>query len=89
MRQRLIKIIRVVIFPDNPFEILRTYMRDFQNQPVVCDNSLAETYTKIPEQFVGMRNSIAIILGTIYYIETEFSTAMSYFEDALKRNIQE
>ncbi len=67
-------------------KILRTYMRDFQNQPVVCDNSLAETYTKIPEQFVGMRNSIAIILGTIYYMENDFSTAMSYFEDALKRD---
>lgn len=67
-------------------KILRTYMQDFQNQPVVCDNSLAEAYAQIPEQYVGMRNSVAIIIGSIYYMENDFSTAMDYFGDALERD---
>ena len=67
-------------------KILRIYMLDFQNQSVVCSDSLSATYAQIPEQFVGMRNSVAIILGTIFYMEDDFSTAMYYFEDALERD---
>lgn len=67
-------------------KILHIYMLDFQNQSVVCDGSLSTMYAQIPDQFVGMRNSVAIILGTIFYMEDDFSTAMYYFEDALERD---
>ena len=66
--------------------ILRTYIADFQNQSVELDKSLAEAYGSIPESNSGMRNSVAIILGTIHYMENDFSTALCYYEDALERD---
>lgn len=66
--------------------ILRAYMTDFQNQPVKLDNSLAEAYASIPDSNSGMRNSVAVGLGTIHYMENDFSNALDYFEDALERD---
>ncbi len=67
-------------------KILRTYMLDLKNETIALDGSLSDAYARIPDDFVGMRNSVAIILGTIYYMENDFSTAMYYFEDALERD---
>jgi LuxR family maltose regulon positive regulatory protein len=64
--------------------ILRIYISDFQNQSVDLDKSLAEAYGSIPESNSGMRNSVAIILGTIHYMENDFPTALRYYEDALE-----
>ena len=65
---------------------LRAYLADFQNQPVVLDESLEQAYAGIPEENTGMRNSVAVMIGTIYYMEGDFSTAMRYFQDALERD---
>ena len=33
-----------------------------------------------------MRNSVAVVLGTIHYMEGDFVSAMRYYEDALERD---
>jgi ATP/maltotriose-dependent transcriptional regulator MalT len=35
---------------------------------------------------VGMRNSIAVVLGTILYMEGDFQTSARYFRDAIERD---
>jgi LuxR family transcriptional regulator, maltose regulon positive regulatory protein len=65
---------------------LRAYMADFQNLPVALDNSLREAYAAIPEGNTGLRNSVAVVLGTIHYMEGDFVGAMRYYEDALERD---
>ena len=67
-------------------KILHAYLKDFQNQPVPLDSSLEEAYTAIPEGNTGMRNSVAVVLGTIHYMEGDFVNAMRYYEDALERD---
>jgi LuxR family maltose regulon positive regulatory protein len=67
-------------------KILRAYLADFQNQPVQLDNSLEEAYSAIPEGNTGMRNSVAVVLGTIHYMEGDFAGAMRYYQDALERD---
>ena len=53
---------------------------------MVLDESLEQAYAGIPEENTGMRNSVAVMIGTIYYMEGDFSTAMRYFQDALERD---
>jgi LuxR family maltose regulon positive regulatory protein len=65
---------------------LRAHLTDFQNKPVVLDESLGQAYAAIPEENVGMRNSVAVMIGTIYFMEADFTNAMRYFEDALERD---
>jgi len=65
---------------------LRAYLADFQNLPVSLDNSLSEAYAAILEGNTGMRNSVAVVLGTIHYMEGDFVSAMRYYEDALERD---
>jgi len=67
-------------------KILRAYLADFQNQPVQLDDSLEEAYSAIPEGHTGMRNSVAVVLGTIHYMEGDFASAMRYYQDALERD---
>lgn len=67
-------------------KILRAYLADFQNQPVQLDDSLEEAYAAIPEGNTGMRNSVAVVLGTIHYMEGDFAGAMRYYQDALERD---
>ncbi len=67
-------------------KILRAYLRDLQNLPVQLDSSLDEAYAAIPESNTGMRNSVAVVLGTIYYMEGDFTNAMRYYADALERD---
>jgi LuxR family transcriptional regulator, maltose regulon positive regulatory protein len=65
---------------------LRIYLADIQNRPVQLDNSLEETYAILPESNTGMLNSVAVVLGTIHYMEGDFANAMRYYEDALERD---
>ncbi|HEX2981208.1 MAG TPA: LuxR C-terminal-related transcriptional regulator, partial [Anaerolineaceae bacterium] len=65
---------------------LRAYLADLQNEPVQIDDSLGEVYAAIPENSTGMRNSVAVMLGTIHYMEGDFLTAMRYYADALERD---
>ena len=53
---------------------------------MALDSSLAEAYQRIPESDTGMRNSVAVVLGTLHYMEGDFSNAMRYYEDALERD---
>jgi LuxR family transcriptional regulator, maltose regulon positive regulatory protein len=66
--------------------ILRAYLADHEDQPVTLDKSLANAYSAIPESSTGMRNSLAIVLGTLYYMNGEFSLAMQYYQDAMQRD---
>lgn len=62
---------------------LRAYLADLRNQPVALDESLERACAAIPETNPGMRNSVAVIVGTICYMEGDFAAALRYFEDAL------
>lgn len=65
---------------------LRTYLSDMANQPVEVNESLDLVMAAIPESNVGMRNSVAVVIGTLFYMEGKFNDAMRYFEDALARD---
>ena len=67
-------------------KVLRAYLNDIANQPVVLDEALAQAYELIPEENTGMRNSVAVVLGTIHFMENDFSGAERYFADALQRD---
>jgi LuxR family transcriptional regulator, maltose regulon positive regulatory protein len=67
-------------------KILRAYLLDFENQPLKLDSSLAEAYSAIPEDSTGMRNSIAVVLGTLHYMEGDFGGAMQYYREAIERD---
>ncbi|MFM8320230.1 MAG: LuxR C-terminal-related transcriptional regulator [Chloroflexota bacterium] len=65
---------------------LRVYVDDLANRPVVLDDALALAPQAIPEGNTGMRNSVDVVIGTIYYMEGEFAAALRYFEDARQRD---
>jgi LuxR family maltose regulon positive regulatory protein len=67
-------------------QVLRAYVDDMHNRPVRLDNTLRRAFLTIPEENVGMRNSVAVVLGGLHYIENDFSTAESYFMDAIRRD---
>ncbi len=67
-------------------KVLRAYRTDLDNQPVELDESLEQAFAAIPEGNTGMRNSVAVVLGTIHYMEGDFGTAMGYYQDALERD---
>lgn len=62
---------------------LRAYITDLQNQPVALEESLALAYAAVPETNPGMRNSVAVVIGMIHFMEGDFATAIQYYEDAL------
>lgn len=68
--------------------MLRAFLDDFANQTPALDDSLAQAVEAVPEDNIGMRNSIAVVLGTIYYMESDFQTAARYFQDAIWRDQQ-
>jgi LuxR family transcriptional regulator, maltose regulon positive regulatory protein len=67
-------------------KIMRAYVTDNQNLPVESCEQLEEAYTTIPEENVGMRNSVAVAIGSVFYMEGDFTNALHYFEDALQRD---
>ncbi len=67
-------------------KILRAMLTDYQNQLVALDDSIEHGYVAIPEENVGMKNSVAVVIGTVYFMEGNFTTALHYFEDALERD---
>ncbi len=69
-------------------KILRAMLTDYQNQSVTLDESFEQGYATISDENVGMKNSVAVVIGTVYYMEGDFATAVYYFEDALKRDKQ-
>ena len=88
---------RTLSNPDRPAEpgdlanrafakVLRAYRADLDNQPVELDASFEQAFAAIPEGNTGLRNSVAVVLGTIHYMEGDFGTAMRYLQDALERD---
>jgi LuxR family transcriptional regulator, maltose regulon positive regulatory protein len=67
-------------------KILRAYLADFENRSVQLDDSLEDAYSAIPESSTGMRNSVAVVLGTLHYMNGNFTRAMHYYQDALERD---
>jgi len=49
---------------------------------------LEQAYTAIPEENVGMRNSMAVAIGSVFFMEGDFASALIYFEDALQRDMR-
>lgn len=62
---------------------LRAYVTDLRNQPVMLDESLERAYAAISEANPGMRNSVAVVIGMICFMEGDFSSALRYYEAAL------
>lgn len=67
---------------------LRAYLADLHNQPVKLESSLDEALEAIPQENTGMRNSVAVMIGTLYYMEGDFRRAMHCFESAYENDIQ-
>jgi LuxR family maltose regulon positive regulatory protein len=62
---------------------LRAYVDDLGNRPVEMDGSFAVAYAAIPEENPGMRNSVGVVIGMLYFMEGEFDTALRYYEEAI------
>ena len=45
-----------------------------------------KAFAAIPEANSAMRNSVAVLLGTISYMEGDFAGVMRYSQDALERD---
>jgi LuxR family maltose regulon positive regulatory protein len=67
-------------------KIIRAALDAFNNRPVQISEGLEKALTAIPEQNVAMRNSVAILLGTICYMQGDFARAKHYYQDALERD---
>ena len=65
---------------------IRAFLNDFRNQPVKIDDTLKQAFAAIPEANSAMRNSVAVLLGTISYMEGDFAGVMHYCQDALERD---
>jgi LuxR family transcriptional regulator, maltose regulon positive regulatory protein len=63
---------------------LRAYLADLANQPVQLDDELPRALDLIPEEAAGMRNSVAVVLGTLYFMENDFAAAQRFFEEAVR-----
>lgn len=70
-------------------KIMRACLTDNQNLPVRAIDDLKIACSNIPEDNVGMRNSVEVVLGTILYMEGDFVDALGYFDKALQRDIRE
>jgi LuxR family maltose regulon positive regulatory protein len=66
--------------------VLRAYLDDFANRTPALDSRLEQAIEAVPVENVGMRNSIAVVLGSIHYMEADFPTAARYFRDAVERD---
>jgi LuxR family transcriptional regulator, maltose regulon positive regulatory protein len=62
---------------------LRAYLADLANQPVQLDDGVPRALDLIPEEAAGMRNSVAVVLGTLYFMENDFAAAQRFFEAAV------
>ncbi len=67
---------------------LHAYLANLRNQPVALDESLELAYTTVPENNPGMRNSVAVIIGMICFMEADFTSAMRFYENALALDIR-
>lgn len=67
-------------------KVVRAYLDDFANRTPNLDISMDQAIETVPVENVGMRNSIAVVLGTIHYMEGDFQTAAGYFRDAIERD---
>ncbi len=66
---------------------LRAYLADLSNQPAALDEEAAvQAFEAVPEENTGMRNSVAVLLGTIFFMEGNFKTAEAYYLNALERD---
>jgi LuxR family transcriptional regulator, maltose regulon positive regulatory protein len=68
--------------------ILNAYLLDYDNLTVSENKNLWQDYMLIPEENTGMRNSVAVILGTISYMEGDFRAAEQYYKDAIARDVR-
>ena len=61
------------------FEItIRAFLEDSRNQPVKVDDTLKQAFAAIPEEYTAMRSSVAVLLGTLCYMEGDFNNAIFY-----------
>ncbi|WP_160317475.1 LuxR C-terminal-related transcriptional regulator [Ornatilinea apprima] len=67
--------------------VLWAYLDDMDNQHVQVDPTFKNAILSVPEENVGMRNSIAVVIGSIFFMEGEFKQAVDFFRDAIDRDI--
>ena len=65
---------------------LRAYLADLYNQPVRLDDATVQPVEAVPEENTGMRNSVAVMLGTIQFMEGHFGAAEAFYREALDRD---
>ncbi len=68
--------------------VLRAYVKDFANQSNPLDPDLDQALRLAAEDQVAMRNSIAVVLGTLYFMEGDFIAAERYFLETIQRDKQ-
>ena len=62
---------------------MRAYIADFGDQAPDLTTLGPEAVQFVPESNVGMRNSVAVVLGTLYYMESRFPEASRFFLEAI------
>lgn len=67
--------------------VLWAHLDDMANQHVRVDPTFKDAILSVPEENVGMRNSIAVVIGSIFFMEGEFKQAVDFFRDAIERDI--
>jgi len=68
---------------------LRAFLGDFHNQPVEIDKPYQQAFAAIPEAYTATRNSVAVLLESICYMEGDFAGVMFYCQDAMERDKRE
>ncbi len=65
---------------------LRAYLADLYNQHITLDEATAQPVAAVSEENTGMRNSVAVMLGTIHFMEGNFGAAEAFYREALERD---
>ncbi len=66
--------------------IIRAALDALNNRAVQLDQGLEEAFAAIPAQNAAMRNSVAVMLGTIATMQGDFARAIPYYQGALERD---
>jgi LuxR family maltose regulon positive regulatory protein len=67
--------------------VLRAYLDDFADRSPQLNAHLDQAIDTVPVLNLGMRNSIAVVVGSIHYGEGDFAAAAYWFRDAVARDL--
>jgi LuxR family maltose regulon positive regulatory protein len=67
-------------------QILRAYLADFDNEAASLEIPFDQLKALIPAENTGMLNSVAVVLGTLFYMNGDFAGAQRQFIEAAERD---